>query len=162
MLNDGEPAVISVSWWIDEWNDYIFAVVDAFMGRYPNIMVDTLVFPYDDWRNITTLMIAAGDMPSILLLDYDKIRLIAYEWGAIDLLYDLHEFSSILDLSDYPQDWPDLMTVDGILAAVPGLRSTDVGDMIPQQGFAISGYTQNPELSAYFLNFLFNDFLILP
>jgi len=161
-LNDGEPATIYISWWACEWDDYMLAALAAFMEKYPNIEVVPHIAPYNDWWAHVMLRIAAGDAPDIMLLNYDKMQMIAYDWEYIDLLYDLRELSSILDLSVWPKEWLDVMTFDGILAAVPALSGTDAATgAIPQQGFAIFGYTPYPVLSAYLLNFVFNEFPFL-
>jgi len=158
LLNDGMRAIIDISLREDEWYTDMMTALSIFMDRYPNITVEPRILSYEYWWELTMLNMAAGIASDIIFLDHDKLQLVAYDWDYVDLFYDLHKLSHILDLSELPQEWLDLMTVDGILAAVPMPSSADTFGGIPKQGFAIFGYTDNPELSAYLLNFLINNF----
>lgn len=112
-----ENITLSMSWWGGEArHEATIQALDAFHEKYPNVSVEYQYGAFGSWLEQLTVQIAGGAEPDVMQINWNWI----YQFSPDgDGFTDLNEYSDIIDLTQYPQDLLDAMTVNGKLQGIP-------------------------------------------
>ena len=119
LLNDGNPAAITVSWWGNaDRAAAMQGVIDLFEERYPHITVSAQHGEWGGWADNILQQVMAGEVADVAQVNFAWV----HAWGnGVNVFQDLRDFAHIIDLSEWTPSMLDSMTtsVDGQLAGVP-------------------------------------------
>jgi oligogalacturonide transport system substrate-binding protein len=117
VLNDGQPATLTVSWWgNDTRHAAMEAALDIFEARYPHITIERDYGVWAGWFDRTVMQLAAEQEADIMQVNYAWIHSFGRDSNQF---LDLNTVSHILDLSEWTTDMLNFMSVHGEVAAVP-------------------------------------------
>lgn len=106
-----------MSWWGgDARHEATIEALAAFQEKYPDVTVSYQYGAFGSWLEQLTVQIAGGAEPDVMQINWNWI----YQFSPDgDGFTDLNEYSDIIDLTQYPQDLLDAMSVNGKLQGLP-------------------------------------------
>ena len=108
---------IRFSWWGgDSRHQATLEAVDVFSAAHPEITVHTEYGAWSGWEDAAATALYAGTEPDVMQVNQNWLT--DYTSDRTGFL-DLHDYSDIIDLTQYSADVLDMCSVDGKLFAVP-------------------------------------------
>ncbi len=112
-----EPVEIKFSWWGgDSRHEATEAAVAAFMEKYPYITVTTEYGAWSGWEEKQALNIMGGNAADVMQINWNWIE--SYSGNGTNFA-NLEDYSDVLDLTQFSDDYLELCKADGKLMAVP-------------------------------------------
>jgi len=113
----GGDVVLKMSWWGgDTRHEATLKAIEAFEKKYPNIKVEPQYGAWGGWLDQLSVQMAGGTEPDVMQINWNWI----YEFSKDGNGYaDLNQYKDIIDLSQYPENLLEEMTIDGKLLGIP-------------------------------------------
>lgn len=114
---DGGDVTLRFSWWGgDSRHEATEKAIAAFEAKYPNIHVEPEYGAWTGWEEKQSMNIIGGNAADVMQINWNWID--SYSQGGSSFA-DLHQYSDVLDLTQFPEDSLKQCEVDGKLMAVP-------------------------------------------
>lgn len=111
------PVTLRFSWWGgDSRHKATEAAVQAFMKKYPNIKVEMEYGAWDGWTEKVATQLSSGTAPDLMQINWNWL----YQFSSDGSQFaDLREFSDIISLDNYPENFLKETTVADKLQGLP-------------------------------------------
>lgn len=112
-----EPVTLTVSWWGgDSRHEATLEALKLFEEKYPNIKVEPQYGAWGGWLEQLSVQMAGDTEPDVMQINWNWI----YEFSADGTGFtDLNQYKDIIDLSQYPENLLEEMSIDGKLQGIP-------------------------------------------
>ncbi len=108
---------LKFSWWGgDSRHEATEKAIEAFMAKYPDIVVTPEYGAWSGWEEKQSLNILGGNAADVMQINWNWIE--SYSNNGTNFA-NLEDYSDVLDLTQFPQASLDLCKADGKLMAVP-------------------------------------------
>ena len=112
-----EKVQLTFSWWGgDERHETTEKAIQAFMEKYPHIVVTPEYGAWNGWEEKQSLNIVGGNGADVMQVNWNWIE--SYSGNGTNFV-NLEEYADVLDLSQFPDSALELCKADGKLMAVP-------------------------------------------
>lgn len=111
------PVTLTVSWWGgDSRHEATLEALKLFEEKYPNIKVEPQYGAWGGWLEQLSVQMAGDTEPDVMQINWNWI----YEFSADGAGFtDLNQYKDIIDLSQYPENLLEEMSIDGKLQGIP-------------------------------------------
>lgn len=108
---------LTMSWWGGESRaEATQAAIDAFHAKYPNITIEPTFNAWTGWEDAMGLAFATDTAQDIVQINWNWI----YSFGANGNVFaDLYQYSSVLDVTQFPESALKASELDGKLQGIP-------------------------------------------
>lgn len=112
-----EPVTLTVSWWGgDSRHEATLEALKLFEEKYPNIKVEPQYGAWGGWLEQLSVQMAGDTEPDVMQINWNWI----YEFSADGTGFtDLNQYKDIIDLSQYPENLLEEMSIGGKLQGIP-------------------------------------------
>lgn len=108
---------LKISWWGgDSRHEATLKAIDAFEEKYPNIKVEPQYGAWGGWLDQLSVQMAGGTEPDVLQINWNWIYEFSKDGNGFT---DLNQYGDIIDLTQYPENLLEQMTIDGKLQGIP-------------------------------------------
>lgn len=108
---------LKISWWGgDSRHEATLKAIDAFCEKYPNIKVEPQYGAWGGWLDQLSVQMAGGTEPDVLQINWNWIYEFSKDGNGFT---DLNQYGDIIDLTQYPENLLEQMTIDGKLQGIP-------------------------------------------
>ena len=108
---------IKISWWGgDSRHEATLRAIEAFENKYPNIKVEAQYGAWGGWLDQLSVQMAGGTEPDVVQINWNWIYEFSKDGNGFA---DLNQYSDTIDLTQYPNNLLDQMTIDGKLQGIP-------------------------------------------
>lgn len=112
-----EPVTLSFSWWGgDSRHEATLAAIEAFEAKYPYITIEPQYGAWGGWQDQVAVQMSGSVEPDVMQINWNWIYMFSPDGNSY---VDLNQYSDIIDLTQYPADLLDQMTIDGKLQGIP-------------------------------------------
>ena len=116
-VESDDQVTLTISWWGgDSRHEATLEALELFEKKYPNIKVEPQYGAWGGWLEQLSVQMAGDTEPDIMQINWNWI----YEFSADGNGFaDLNQYNDIIDLSQYPENLLEEMSIDGKLQGVP-------------------------------------------
>ncbi len=111
------PVTLTISWWGgDSRHEATLKALELFEEKYPNIKVEPQYGAWGGWLEQLSVQMAGDTEPDVMQINWNWI----YEFSSDGNGFtDLNQYGDVIDLSQYPENLLEEMSIDGKLQGIP-------------------------------------------